>query len=100
MYQRAGMKSAIHRNAAGMLSNGKIRPEKTSVGIISPTPEARSAAICESTSVEISKPNDYATMINTIDTTASHNRLPRTGTPITNTARRSIVTTLVTDSVK
>ena len=100
MYQRAGMKSGIQRNTAGMLSMGNIRPEKISVGIINPMPDNSNAAICELTKADIISPNAKATSTNRADTTASQNRLPRIGTSIKNTAKSRMVTMLVTDNTK
>ena len=100
MYHRAGIMSDIQRSAAGMFSIGKMSPENTSVGIISPMPDTSRADICLSTSVEMSSPSASATTMNSTEATESHAMLPRMGTPMTKTASKSTVTMLTTESVK
>ncbi|KAA6315654.1 hypothetical protein EZS27_033919 [termite gut metagenome] len=88
MYHRAGIIPDSHCSRVGMLSMGNRSPEKNMTGIIKAIPEMSMAATCVFTNVEINKPNDKETTINSGDITINQQRLPAIGTPKTKTAIR------------
>lgn len=56
--QRAGTMPEMYCSISGILSMGNIRPERITVGIISPMPETSTAAICDCTMFEMNKPSE------------------------------------------
>jgi hypothetical protein len=80
MYHRAGMMLENHCSTTGVLSMGNMNPDKTMTGIIKPKPETNIASTCLFTNVDISNPNDKATVMKTKEKTLSQIRLPLMGT--------------------
>ena len=88
------------RRITGILSTGKIIPDKTMVGIINIIPEASMAATCVLVTEEISKPKASDTKIKSKDTITSQNKLPTTGTSSTKTESSKMVVRLTKDKTK
>ena len=90
-YQRAGMKHETPCNMLGILSIGKMIPDKMIVGSISTIPEASMAATCVRVTLEINRPRASDTKINTSDTPNNAMRLPAIGTSSTKTDKSRMV---------
>ena len=99
-YQRAGMKHEIPCNMPGMLSIGKIIPDRIIVGSISTIPEASMAATCVCVTLEINNPRASDTKMNTSDTLTSAVRLPAIGTSSTKNDRSKMVVRFNMESTK
>ena len=77
------MVSENHCRISGMLSHGKIIPEKIIVGMVSPIPEIIRAAFCVDEMTEMRRPIASDATTNIRATAESSTRLPFTGTSIT-----------------
>ena len=96
----AGIRLLIIRRGNGMLATGKIKPERRIVGSRSPASEIIMATCCELVMVEMKMPSESAVTIKSSDSSMSSSTLPLQGTPKTNEASATTVTTFTKESKK
>jgi hypothetical protein len=78
--QRAGTTCEMICSGVGMLSIGKMNPERSMVGSIVPIIAPIIATRCDDVRAEISIPSDKVTRMNRNPSANSNRRLPRMGT--------------------